>query len=207
MWQTSALENGTKHVSVTANQNLSQEMLSNEILACKMTYVPPPHMRPAIPDFNDLPTTIGLPHSRSLPIFVLVIASICLMTSAFSGVWMPIVWNGISVGTQGTITFFLTIASLGSGILALRRYASEDEVTIDTQGVRQRKLTWFGTERISHGWGEFQSITQSGSASGHQILELVLSDENETTIAVFVAKDQSRMKFIKQQIEKLLSSA
>jgi len=207
LWKTSALENETKHATVTAYLGLAREMLSNPNRTSKMTYVPPPHMRPAIPDFNDLPTTIGLPHSRSLPIFVLIIASICLMTTAFSGVWMPIIWNGISVGTQGVITFFLTIASLGSGIVALRRYASEDEVTIDTQGVKQRTLTWFGTDRISHGWDDFQSITQNQSASGHQILELVLRDDNESTITVFVAKDQSRINFIKQQIEKLLSSA
>lgn len=182
-------------------------MLSNASRASKMTYVPPPHMRPAIPDFNDLPTTIRLPHNRNLPIFILVIASVCLMITAFSGVWMPVIWNGISVGAQAVITFFLTIASLGSGTVALRRYASEDEVTIDTQGVNQSKLTWFGTDRISHGWGEFQSITQNESVSGHHILELVLRDENESTITVFVAKDQSRINFIKQQIEKLLSSA
>lgn len=172
-----------------------------------MTYVPPPHMRTAVPDFDDLPTTIRLPHSRRLPTIILVIASICLMITAFSGVWMPIIWNGISIAAQGIITLLLTVASLGSGTVALRRYASEDEVTIDAQGVKQRNLAWFGTERTSHGWGEFQSITQSESAGGYQILELVLRDGIEPAIAVFVAKEKSRINSIKQEIEKRLSGS
>lgn len=177
-------------------------MLSNASRANKMTYVPPPDMRPAIPDFSDLPTTIRLPHSRRIPMLVLIISSICLMISAFSGVWMPVVWDGISVAAQAIITFFMVIASLGVGTAALRRHASEDEVTIDNDGVSQRNFTWFGTERSSLGWDEFHSITQHQSASGHQILQLELRDENQPAITVFVAKNQSRIDFIKQQFEK-----
>ena len=171
-----------------------------------MTYVPPPDMRPAVPDFNDLPTVIRLPHSRKLPYFVLVISSICLMISAFSGVWMPVIWDGISVGNQAIITMFMVIAALGGGTAALRRYASEDEVTIDMEGLKLRTFTWFGIERSSHGWGEFQSIAQTESDGGHQILELLFKGNNHPAVTVFVAKNQSRIKFVNQWIEKRLIS-
>jgi hypothetical protein len=169
-----------------------------------MVYIHRNRMVPIVPDLDDLPTTIRLPHARRMPFAALVVSAIWMMSSAFSPVWMPILWPEMSLTTQVISTFVLTVAALGGGTIALRRYASEDEVTIAHEGVDLRNFTWFGIERKSFDWSKLSKIEQSSAESGHQILELVPNDSSEKKIPVFVARDEHQATRVKERLEGFL---
>ena len=166
-----------------------------------MAFIPKNLMVPIIPDLDDLPTTVRFSHPRGAPYVVLVVSAIWMMTSAFSPVWLPILWPNMSLTTQVILTFVPTVAALGGGTLALRRYASEDEVTISDKGIGLRNFTWFGIEQKSFGWSEIDTIEQSTTASGHQVLELIFNDSSELAIPVFVARGELKVSRVKQGLE------
>ena len=166
-----------------------------------MAYIPQNLMVPVIPDLDDLPTTVRLPHPRRAPYVVLVVSAIWMMTSAFSPVWLPMLWPDMSLTTQVILTFVPTVAALGGGTVALRRYASEDEVTISKKGIGLRNFTWFGIEQIYFNWSEFDTIEQSTAVSGHHVLELIFNDAGEPAIPVFVARDEHKAARVKQGLE------
>lgn len=166
-----------------------------------MVFIPQNRMVPVIPDMDDLPTTIRLPHPRKAPFAALVVSAIWMMSSAFSPVWLPMLWPGMSLTTQVILTFVLTVAALGGGTVALRRYASEDEVTISREGINLRNYTWFGIDDKFFDWLKFSKIEQYRTESDHQILALVLNDASKKEIPVFVARDDHMAARVKERLE------
>ncbi len=162
-------------------------------------------MVPIIPDLGDLPTIVRIPHARKMPFIALVVSGIWMMLSAFSPVWLPMLWPDMSVTTQVILTFIPTAAALGGGTVALRRYASEDEVTIDDKQIRLRIFTWFGVKKKSFDWQEIARVEKS-LTNGYAVLELVLKDENEPVIPVYVARDEHRADSIKTRLEKFINT-
>ncbi len=169
-----------------------------------MTFTPQTRMVPVVPDMDDLPATIRLPHPRKAPFAALVVSAIWMMSSAFAPVWLPWFWPDMSLTTQVILTFVLTVAALGGGTLALRRYASEVEVTITREGLELRNFIWLGIERKSFTWSQVGKIEQRCSESGHQVLELVPNDSGEKEIPVFVARDEHQAARVKEQLEEFI---
>ncbi len=158
-------------------------------------------MIPVVPSLNNFPETISLPRDRRLAHVVLVISGIWMMFGGFSAIWMPLVWPEIDFALMVTITVVITFSAIFIGIAALRRYASQDEVTIDDEGIALKQYNWFGITRKEYRWSDIATVRQEEAERGYHVLVLEVSGDEP--IPVYIARDEYRIRKVRSRIDDL----
>ncbi len=158
-------------------------------------------MIPVIPDLIDLPETISLPRDRRLPHVVLVISGIWMMFGGFSAIWMPPVWPDINFAWMVTITAVITLSAFLIGIAALRLYASQDKVTIGTEGIVLLQYGWVGVSRRNYPWSDIAAVHQQVHENGYHVL--VLEVTGGGSIPVYIARDEYQVRRVNSRILEL----
>ena len=194
----------TLFASNTAFQPKGLRAYSSAVRNKSMIYIPAHRLIPVVPDVENLPTTIRLPRDRRLAVVVLVVSGVWMMIGAFSAVWMPLIWPQMNLVSQVLVTFLITAIALTGGIAALRRYASQDEVTISLTGIAIRRFTWLGSRRSNWPWQKISTIE-------HKVIndKIVLfarpSDPGATLVPVCIAPDEHRARRVRQKMLDLLA--
>ncbi len=167
-----------------------------------MVYIPPHRLIPVVPDTENLPTTIRLPRNRRFAVVVLVVSGVWMMIGAFSAVWMPLIWPQMSLAIQVLVTFLITAITLTGGIAALRRYASQDEVTISLSGIVFKKFTWLGSQRSIWSWQQVSTIEQQ-KINNQMVLFASPSDAGKEEIVVCIVPEERRALRVKEKLQEL----
>lgn len=170
-----------------------------------MLHIPKNRKINIIPDLDDLPDMIKLPRHRRMPLILLIVSAAILSCSTVGGVYLPESFMGANFITLLVMVFFgLLIASL-VGIIALRRWATQDEVTISEDGVKLRKYRWIALKDQFFPWSDFASIRQT-PIEGYEVLTLVPKDQKIQEIPVAVSQNYGGVSSARLQLSELMKS-
>ena len=166
-----------------------------------MLYIPPDRTISIIPDTGDLPATILLPRDRRAPFVILAIAGIWMMFGGASAFWMPYILPQMDLWTLVAVTFVITLTALVLGIFALRRYASNDEITITAEGIKVRQYHWFRRLDRFLPWSDVSAIETRSVPGGYTVLELVIN--GFAPVPVFISRASERAEHTRKALEAL----
>ncbi len=99
-----------------------------------------------------------------------------------------------------TLTAFLV------GLSALRQYASQDEVTIDRQGIKTTTYGWLRISKSSALWADVKTVKNHTRQDGYALLSVELAKDENIPIALSknkgaVIQAETRLQEIMRQYQ------
>ncbi|HFC04647.1 MAG TPA: hypothetical protein ENJ55_02985 [Rhizobiales bacterium] len=164
-------------------------------------YIPPEKTISVIPDLDNLPTTISWPRNRRFPVGLLVVAGTWMIFAAGIAVIVFNVLPGISYVTVLVGLGIITLTAFLVGLAALRQYASQDEVTIDKEGLSTIVWGWVSVRKDSYQWSQVTAIRQQTEMDDYQAL--LVETGNGTCIPVALSKNHGRITQIRTHLQSI----
>ena len=124
-----------------------------------------------------------------------------MIVAAGIAVVVFIMLPNISHMTVLVVLGIITLGAFLAGLSALRQYASQDEVTIDRQGIKTTTYGWFSVTKTTFSWSEINTIEQHRCADNYQLL--TISQPGNHTIPLALSQNKALIIQIKNRLEAL----
>ena|GEM_PF-6629934 len=110
-----------------------------------MIYIPPDRKISIVPDLEGLPAKISLPRDKRHVLPLLILSGCWLIVAPFVVIFGPWTMSGWPLVLLFSIGFAITALALIAGMAALRRNASQDEITLYDDHIAIRRYGWLRT--------------------------------------------------------------
>ena len=163
------------------------------------------------PDLAHLPATIRLPRDQRLPFRLLLLSGIWFIIAPFIMVFTPWDFSGWALFGALSILFVITLGALLTGIAALRRYASKDEITLSRDHVDLRRYGWVMVQdtqiprsEFSGIWRDQRDITRDTESFTYHLIGLAHPDRDKS-VPVFIHPERARADHFARRLERYLA--
>ena len=165
-----------------------------------------------MPDLDHLPDTIVLPRDHRVAFRVLVASGLWFIIAPFLVVFSPWDFTGWQLFAVMAVLFVITLAALLAGIAALRRYASNDEITLHDDHVTIRRYGWVRrqdlviprTQFTGVGHERHEVVSADGPVTYHSLT--LIHEEPAKCASVLIHKDEVRAQEVAGRLARYLGS-
>lgn len=181
-----------------------------------MIYIPHDQAIAIAPDLDNLPTTIRLPRDKRRILPLLILSGGWLIVAPFVVVFGPWDLQGWPLFILFSLLFAVTIFALIIGMAALRRNASQDEITLFKDHVAIRRFGWLRTTDRKLVLDEFadvvstrQTICRDDCSTDYFVvmLKLTAEDAEPEEFPVFIHRNEPRAAQFAKRLKALVSAA
>ena len=175
-----------------------------------MVFIPADRKIAIVPDLDHLPDTIVLPRDRQPAFRVLVASGLWFIMAPFLVVFSPWDFTGWQLFAVMAILFVITLAALLAGIAALRRHASNDEITLHDDHVTIRRYGWVRRQNLviprtqftGVGHARHKVVSNDGPVIYHSLT--LNHDDPQKLAMMFIHIDRARAEQLERRLARYL---